>query len=347
MAIISPSTFDALNNYVGMRLQQGVPIVDADWNEMDDIRRFELRAFLKWFVGDGIPGSSTAFRIEPLAAPAANNFRISGGTTGAADPLANMGRALVDGQEVRLPATIEFRDQPLHASRGAAATDLATRLGVPVIPELVPVAAQELHNVYLDVWERLVTPAQQPALVLPGVGTESCARLRRESVVRVRRAPAATIPPAPPASPIPAPGDADYQPGHSYLLLAQITRRPTPLTAADIRDDRRTGLSLRAQGERLDTLERLLLLPAFNTPPGEFSPVAGRAGVQVVTLNGRNFAVGTPTVQFGGTSAPVTSFTATQIIVTVPAGLAVGPVPIRITTAGGAVTSTNPFNVIP
>ena len=59
-------TFNKLKNYVSVRLQQGVPLVDADWNEKDDIRRFEIEAFLKWFVGDGVPKGNDGFRIEPV-----------------------------------------------------------------------------------------------------------------------------------------------------------------------------------------------------------------------------------------------------------------------------------------
>ena len=66
MAVITNDTFRALNRYVGVRLQQGVPLVDADWNEKEDIRRFELRAFLKWFVGDGVPAGNDGFRIEGI-----------------------------------------------------------------------------------------------------------------------------------------------------------------------------------------------------------------------------------------------------------------------------------------
>jgi hypothetical protein len=47
MATMTPSTFDPLLRYVNVRLQQGVPLVDADLNELDDVRKFELRAFLK------------------------------------------------------------------------------------------------------------------------------------------------------------------------------------------------------------------------------------------------------------------------------------------------------------
>jgi hypothetical protein len=63
MANISRDTFDAMKHYVSVRLQQGVPLVDADWNEKDDIRRHELRCFLKWFVGDGVPTGNNGFRI--------------------------------------------------------------------------------------------------------------------------------------------------------------------------------------------------------------------------------------------------------------------------------------------
>lgn len=59
-------TFDRLKHYVGVRLQQGVPIVDEDWNELEDIRKEELRAFLKWFVGDGVPVGDSGFKIEPV-----------------------------------------------------------------------------------------------------------------------------------------------------------------------------------------------------------------------------------------------------------------------------------------
>lgn len=63
MANISRDTFNKMKHYVSVRLQQGVPLVDADWNEMEDIRRFELQAFLKWFIGDGVPVGNDGFRI--------------------------------------------------------------------------------------------------------------------------------------------------------------------------------------------------------------------------------------------------------------------------------------------
>src|SRR5215510_12925624 len=63
MAVITSDTFDPLRAYSGVRLQQGAPLVDADWNEAHDVRKFEVQAFLKWFVGNGVPEGNDGFRI--------------------------------------------------------------------------------------------------------------------------------------------------------------------------------------------------------------------------------------------------------------------------------------------
>src|SRR6266571_2726350 len=132
MGVISSDNFDPTRCYLGVRLQQGVPIIDRDWNEMEDIRKFELRAFLKWFIGDGVPsrvgvaGGNDAFKIDS-----------PGGST-----------------------DTTFTSQPLHASQAGAIT-LAAAWGVPVIQALsLPTAANTVAVVYLDVWDRLVTPTE-------------------------------------------------------------------------------------------------------------------------------------------------------------------------------------------
>jgi hypothetical protein len=229
MAVISPNTFDALRQYVGVRLQQGVPLVDADWNAMEDTRRFEVRAFLKWFVGDGVPDGNDGFRV--VGQGVANDFQISQGFTGAVDPVRNVGRCLVDGLDVIIQANLGFRAQPLHASHIGTSAALAAALGVPTIPEL-PVLDGTLA-VYLDVWERIVTPSEDPTLVFAGLGTESCARLKREWVVRSRTGTAA-----------PAPGDPDFLARHSYYLLATVARRAAvpAVDPADVTDRRERRL---------------------------------------------------------------------------------------------------------
>src|SRR5436190_22263033 len=81
MGNFSRDTLDRLKHYVGVRLQQGVPIVDADWNELEDIRRYEVQAFLKWFVGDGVPAGNDGFRIAAAAGGGVNTIRLSSPAT--------------------------------------------------------------------------------------------------------------------------------------------------------------------------------------------------------------------------------------------------------------------------
>lgn len=53
-------------HYVGVRLQQGVPILDADWNESEDLRRHELASLFKRFFGDGAPEGNDGFLVAGL-----------------------------------------------------------------------------------------------------------------------------------------------------------------------------------------------------------------------------------------------------------------------------------------
>jgi hypothetical protein len=258
MAVITPDTFDPLRSYIGVRLQQGVPLVDADWNEAHDVRKFEVQAFLKWFVGNGVPEGNDGFRIAALDPAAMEDFVVRRGVGTAPDGtnnvdrgLRHVGRCLVDGMDVLIAEDLTFRDQPLHVSQGGAATALATTWGVPTIAEVPNVTGT--IAVYLDVWERLVTPMEDPRLVHSGLGVESCARLKREWVVRTRA-----------GSSVPAPGDADFMTGHSYYALATIAHRASaPITAEAIIDQR----------------ERRLLMPPATLIEDLFGPVDYRRGL--------------------------------------------------------------------
>ena len=234
MAVITASTFNPLLAHVNVRLQQGVPIVDADWNLQDDIRKFELRAFLKWFVGDGVPDGNDGFRI---AAGDTNSFKIKAGNQGPSGSLPNdeaalrqVGRFITDGLDVFLRSDLEFTAQPLHQDQPGAAA-LATRLGVPVIARLTTPNASQTVRVELDVWERLLTPDERPDLIHTALGVETCARTQREWVVR-----------AYPESNIPA-----RIAGHSYATLATLNR---PASQPAIPD-----------GQIVDRRQRRLLMP--------------------------------------------------------------------------------------
>jgi len=238
MAVFSPNTFDPLLRYISVRIGQGVPLVHADINELDDIRNFEVRAFLKWFVGDGVPEGSDAFRLSAVAPPNEDdNFLIEAGIGAAPGGLDNIstgltfvGRCLVDGLDARIATDLEFVDQDLHVSQPGAVA-LAAAWAVPTVPSLPAVNADIL--VYLDVWDRLITPDEEPGLIFTGLGTESAARLRREWVVRWT-----------PNASVPAFGDADFIAGHSYYALATITRRAADpaVVTADITDLRERRL---------------------------------------------------------------------------------------------------------
>jgi hypothetical protein len=58
---------DALaKHYVGVRLQQGVPVVDADLNQLEDLRRNEFEDVNRRVIGNGVPLGNDGFRIMAL-----------------------------------------------------------------------------------------------------------------------------------------------------------------------------------------------------------------------------------------------------------------------------------------
>ncbi|MFC0597826.1 DUF6519 domain-containing protein [Streptomyces palmae] len=262
MAVISQSTFDPLRRFVRVRLQQGVPIVDADVNEREDIQKFELRAFLKWFVGDGVPEGNDGFRI--VGTGLANDFEIRSGVTGSVDPLAMIGRYLVDGLDVMIEKTVTYTQQELHESHGASAADKAAAWNVPLIRKMESIPASE-HTilVHLDVWERLVTPSEDPDLIFAGLGTESCARWKREWVVRTRA-----------GTELPKTGDEDFRPQHAYTPLALIARRD--------------GDARVLPGDVTDLRQQRLLVPPANliedvlgTEPADYRRGQGRPPISL------------------------------------------------------------------
>src|SRR5579875_2153555 len=72
-----------------------------------------------------------------------------------------------------------------------------------------------------------------------------------------------------------------------------------------------------------------------------FSPTSGKPG-STVTITGEHFG-GVTKVTFDGTSATITSISATQVKATVPAGAKTGR--IKVTSPGGTATSTTNFTV--
>jgi hypothetical protein len=220
MGNFSRNTFNKLRHYVGVRLQQGVPLVDADWNEMEDIRKYELQAFLKWFVGKGVPKGNDGFRILPVAG-SDNDFTIKGGD-GTAE---GAGRCLVDGWDVMNESNLRYTEQSLYNNAALAET-----WGVAPLEMLETPGAERTDTVYLDIWEREVDSEEDNNLVNPLIGIETCVRTKREWVVRV--AEGATAPPDPPT-------------GHVFYPLASLIRPDeAAILEEHITDLRLTGLSI-------------------------------------------------------------------------------------------------------
>jgi len=122
-------TFEPKKRYVGIRLQQGVPLLDRDWNEFEDIRRYEELMLRKWYVGNGTPDDG--YKIS-VVEPPANDFKIAAG------------RCIVDGFEVVNDKDICYTEQ----------ADVKPLSG----------GTDRVDTVYLDVWIEEVTSEEDDVL---------------------------------------------------------------------------------------------------------------------------------------------------------------------------------------
>jgi YVTN family beta-propeller protein len=147
-------TFDPKKGYVGIRLQKGVPLLDRDWNELEDIRRYEEWKLRKWYVGNGTPDDG--FKISAVGPRAKHDFKIKAG------------RCLVDGFDV-----VNDKDILYSKQKDVAALN-------------PPSEGVREDTVYLDVWIEEVTHKEEPALENPqDVNVPTCVRHKLEWRVRV------------------------------------------------------------------------------------------------------------------------------------------------------------------
>lgn len=155
-------TFDPAKGYVGVRLQQGVPLLDRDWNELEDIRRYEDVMLRKHYIGNGSPDNG--FKISVTDTPS-NDFKILAG------------RCIVEGFEVVNNTEILYSQQ-----EGFSA--------------LIPPVANRTDTVYLDVWIKEVNKDGDTDLGNPNdVKMETCIRHKIEWRVRVDEGSVGHLPP--------------------------------------------------------------------------------------------------------------------------------------------------------
>jgi hypothetical protein len=147
-------TFDPLKAYTGVRMQKGVPLLDRDWNELEDIRRYAEVMLRKHYIGNGVPDEDS-FEII-VADPPGNDFKITGG------------RCLVDGLEI-----VNGVDTVLYSTQQGVET-----LSVPL--------GDRTDTVYLAVWIEEVTSTQDEALNNANdVRMETCVRHKINWLVKV------------------------------------------------------------------------------------------------------------------------------------------------------------------
>ena len=313
-------------NYVGVYIEQGVPVLDRDLNLMQDLITRTLRSVLSRFIGDCVTSGSAGFAIQALPdALSSNNFRILAGS------------ALVNGIDVTNAANLNYTDQPgvpalttpqaglplPDTSIAQSPQPAATFAALPV-----PENTTRTDSVYLDVSLAEVSGTQDADLLNSGdVGLQTSVRQKVVSVVRVAEGSIST--------PLPAAG-------HTHFPLARLVRviGEPRIQAGMITDLRKQIFSL----GQVDEFLRILITPTFAATPNQFNPKLGAAGTNV-TLFGNNFNIGAVSVRFGNTLANIVGTpTATQILATVPT-MPTGQVRITVQTGGGSVTSIDNFSV--
>lgn len=301
--------------YIGLHIEQGVPILDRDLNLMHDLIAETVREIATRYIGDGSPAGAGGFTVQALPAPAhEQDFLIAAGTSSLP------GRCLVAGIEAVITEPIRYREQ-------AGATELRTPGDTQPNPRI--------DTVYLDVFVAEVDAGTDVSLRNPlDVGVQTSVRLQPRWMVLV--AEDGGLPPAPP--------------GHNFYVLARLARPRgnATITAQMITDRRQSGLTVSDLERRLRRVETALL-PAFVNP--QFTPKLGAPGDEV-QIFGTNFNVGAAQVFFGDVpAAGTTGGSATRVTTRVPRGVATEgeavQVLLSVENAAGRTATNTAFTVLP
>ena len=223
--------------YVGLHVEQGVPVLDRDLNLLADLVSSTVREILARHVGDGVAERNGAFAVE--AGRRDNDLWIAAPPGG--------GASLVAGIQVTIDEPLAYSEQgdvdPLTTPRDGDRDDVA----------------------YLDVWVEEVDAAHDAALANAGdVAMQTSVRLRPAWRVRVTED-AREVP-------VPAAGHA-----HCPLALLARPHGVSAIGDEMIVDLRRTGLHLGDLARRVERIEQLLLVPAVDDARPGLVAVGGDA----------------------------------------------------------------------
>ena len=211
------------NGYAGVLHQQGRVWLDADWNDEVLARLAQAHAENADLFGScAVPAPGTAFAIQPPPPGSPlDDFAIGGGDGPA-------GRCYVDGIPCSSPGGWTYRSQPFYPDPPALPP---VSLASPLSPVGSPPAALGAMLVYLEVWQRLVTALQDPALREPALGgPDTTVRLQTVAQVKVQPLPDGL-------SPLTCAGAAQFLPGAGAGTLSTSTATdrlpPDPCRIAD------------------------------------------------------------------------------------------------------------------
>lgn len=69
-------------HYVGNRVQQGVPLLDADLHLLEGLHREQLESVGQWMLGNGVPVGNDGFRVRALPSGGVNTLVLTAKTAG-------------------------------------------------------------------------------------------------------------------------------------------------------------------------------------------------------------------------------------------------------------------------
>lgn len=307
--------------YVGVRIEQGVPLLERDLNLQSELLAAVQRSILERYVGNGTNLATTAFQVVACN-PVKDTFKVLNGD------------ALVGGIEVNT-GTFEYNTKDPES---------------PLLP-WKPGDDPRTDVVYVDAW--LEEDGDFPDSNNAGdVQHRTSVRLKPKCKVRVAiGAPNQT-------AQVPA---AALGSGHAYYKLAEIKRTSEKIQPADITDKRVVNLNLAWLVQQLDQLQvdiakiKTALAPRFSTVR-QFDRAQGYTG-RFVTLYGYNFHLGTVTVDItvNGVTTLGTQQNGCKIVGDIlPNALTLeigstwggGATVFKVNTGFGSATSTLPFRVL-
>ncbi len=167
------ATFNPFEDHLGVLMQQGRVMLDADFNELVQIidRRFRAETI-------DIIGRCTVPRETP------DGFRIffSG-----SDLMIGRGRLYANGllAENHGTGALEF-DPILAEQRGVDAVPYLSQPYLPNVTQVAPLPdTPGPHLVYADVWQRELTYLEEPDLMEKAVGVDTAARLQTVWQVKI------------------------------------------------------------------------------------------------------------------------------------------------------------------